>query len=321
MADRSRVIDAAATIAEFGFPPDLPLSLAASGPQGIVLELVSGSWPDGRAVVREDLFYGASLTKQVTGAAIALLVRRGQVDPDAPVGRFLVDLPPWASHVTVRQLLGHTGGLPPAGEFEANQLRWTNEHVIDALRALADASFAAGSAFAYSNAGYVCLARIVEIVTGLAFGSFAEQSLFRPLGIEGMRFLPELAVVKQPQASLMGPVMPLSTGDGGLWTTAEAYARWLDHQNRDTFGIASLVTQPGRLSDGRATDYGWGIGIRAFRNHAIFSHGGGWTGAFAKAVRCPDLRLGIVGFAADAEADRIGALTDALFGRLADTAA
>lgn len=321
MADRSPVIDATATIAEFGFPPDLPLSLAAFGPEGTVLEFVSGSWPDGRAVARDDLFYGASLAKQVTGAAIALLVRRGQIDPDAAVGRFLVDLPPWASRVTVRQLLGHTGGLPPAGEFEANQLRWTNGHVIDALKVLAAAPFAAGSAFAYSNAGYVCLARIVETATGLAFGSFAEQSLFRPLGIEGMRFLPKLAVVKQPQASLMGPVMPLSTGDGGLWTTAEAYARWLDHQNRDTFDIASLVTQPGRLSDGRVTDYGWGIGIRAFRNHAIFSHGGGWAGAFAKAVRCPDLGLSIVGFAADAAADRIGALIDALFARLADTAA
>ena len=318
MTDRSRVIDAAATVAEFGFPSDLPMSLAALGPQGIVLEFVSGSWPDGRAVARDDLFYGASLAKQVTGAAIAMLVRRGQIDPDAPVGQFLVDLPAWASRVTVRQLLGHTSGLPPASEFEASPPCWTDGYVINVLKALASASSPPGTAFAYSNAGYVCLARIVETVTGLAFGTFVEQSLLRPLQIESMRFLPEMTVAKQSHAALMGPILPLSTGDGGLWTTAAAYGRWLDHQNRDTLGIAPLVTQPGGLPDGRATDYGWGIGIRAFRNHPIFIHGGGWTGAFAKAVRCPDLGLSVVGFAADVSADRVVALVDALFAQLAD---
>lgn len=94
----------------------------------------------------------------------------------------------------------------------------------------------------------------------------------------------------------MGDQLPLSVGDGGLWTTAEGFALWLDSQNRDALGTASLVEQPGVLSDGTRTDYGWGIGLRAYKGAPMFVHGGGWQGASARAIRIPHLRLSLAVF-------------------------
>ena len=94
--------------------------------------------------------------------------------------------------------------------------------------------------------------------------------------------------------------MPLTHGDGGLWSTARAFALWLHHQNLDTLRIAALVTAPGRLIDGTSVDYGWGLGLRQHRDQPLLIHGGEWAGAQAKAVRSPELGMAVVGLAAGA---------------------
>jgi len=310
--------DLEAIAREAGIPAELPLSLAACR-GGEAAQFASGAWPDGRPVTPTDLFYAGSLTKQLTGAAIALLAREGRIDVDMPLRRILGDLPAWADRVTVRDLLHHAGGLPPAGVLERalGQRHWTNDYVMAALRA-PELPFATPRvSYSYSNAGYVCLARVIERITGMSFAGFIEANLIEPLAIEEMHVLSEGEIPAYPQVAMMGPVLPLSTGDGGLWTTASAFVSWLDRQNRDALGIAYLAEQPGKLADGETIAYGWGVGIRSFGGQAMFIHGGGWQGAYAKAIRSPSLGLSVAGFAADGSADRIVAVTDALFGRLA----
>ena len=50
-----------------------------------------------------DRFYSASLAKQITGAAAAVLVREGRLDPDLPVAHYLPNLPGWAEDITAHQ--------------------------------------------------------------------------------------------------------------------------------------------------------------------------------------------------------------------------
>lgn len=293
-----------------GFAPGTPVAVArVSG--GAIEEFASGTWPSGQPVTPSDRFYVASLAKQLTGAALALLVRDGRIDLDRPVSAYVGGLPPWSASITPRQLAHHTSGLPPAGELEACMSGdWTEAFVFDALTKLAKLPSAPGVAHSYSNVGYVLLARIIAEAGGMPLAEFAAKRLFEPLEIDGIGFASDLAV--QPQRSLLGPCLPLTHGDGGLWSTARGFTHWLDRQNRDTLGIAALVTTPGRLNDGTPVDYGWGLGLRLHRGHPLLIHGGEWQGAAAKAVRSPGLGVAIVGIAAGAPFETLNALVGAV---------
>lgn len=289
-----------------GFAPGVPVTIArVSG--GITEAHIAGAWPSGQPVADGDRFYLASLAKQVTGAALALLVRDGRIDPDRPVADYIGGLPPWSALITPRQLAHHSSGLPAAGVLEADcNGDWTEAFVIDALNDLAALPTAPGAVYSYSNAGYVLLARLVGQVSGMPLDAFAAARLFGPLGLKDMGF-----GSAAPQLAMLGPRLPLSLGDGGLWSTAREFARWLEQQNRDTLGIAELVAAPGRLSDGSRVDYGWGLGLRRHRGEALLIHGGEWPGAAAKAVRSPTLGIAVVGMAAGGGFERLNQLVGA----------
>lgn len=274
-----------------------PISVARCNASGTVNALAAGQWLNGRPVSVDDRFYGASLAKQVTGAALALLVRDELLDPDLPIATYIGGLPAWSTDITPRRLANHTAGLPSAGELEARASDdWTEEFALGALAGLLELPMPPGSAYAYSNLGYVLIARIIAKVSGVPFAEFAATRLFAPLEIEGIGFLD--APATQPQLPLMGHKLPLTHGDGGLWSTASAFARWLHLQNRDALGVGAIVEAPGQLEGGGTSAYGWGIGLRTYRGHRLLIHAGEWTGCAGKSVRCPDLGIAVVVLAA-----------------------
>ncbi|HMH89594.1 MAG TPA: serine hydrolase [Streptosporangiaceae bacterium] len=58
------------------------------------------------------LTYAASLSKQITAACAALLVRDGVLDMEAALARWVPGLPAWAATVRLRHLVYHTRGAP-----------------------------------------------------------------------------------------------------------------------------------------------------------------------------------------------------------------
>lgn len=306
--------DLAALIEAVPFAPGLPLGVAVAERNGRITELVQGHWSDGSAVKLTDPFYAASLAKQVTGAGVAVLIDRGHLDPADRLVQFLPGMPAWMHDLTLLQLLGHRAGFPAAGVLE-NRLQgaWTTADVIAALRNMPAPADPPGRRFSYSNAGYVILARIIEQISGQDFASFVQGELFEPLELTGIGFPRGDVVATFRQTAGMGPTLPLSHGDGGLWTTARAFVQWLVHQNRDTLEVAHRVETSEPTSDGAAGDYGWGIGLRSYRGEPLFIHGGSWPGACCKAVRSRAFGVSIAVFAASqAEQDHVGMLVDSI---------
>ncbi|MET3899242.1 CubicO group peptidase (beta-lactamase class C family) [Devosia sp. UYZn731] len=301
----ARLVDQSALASE------VPLAIAVCNGAGKVDEVSRGRWPDGRLVRITDRFYAASLAKQVTGAAAAVLVREGRLDPDLPVAHYLPDMPEWAGDITARHLAHHTAGLPAAGQVEPAEGDWTDALVLAALQRLPELVSAPGTAYLYSNLGYVILAHVIARAAGCAFPRFATTRLFEPLGLDDIGFV-EHAISNFPQASLMGPSQPLTMGDGGVWATAGAFSKWLHHQNRDTLGIADLVTAPGKLISGDLVDYGWGLGLRRRNGQSLFIHGGEWTGSAAKAVRSPSTGIAIAAMSSGASMGELTALIEAV---------
>lgn len=296
----------AGLIAAAGFEADLPVSIAVVDRASQFESAAAGRWPGGLPVATGDRFYGASLAKQFTGAAAAALVREGRLDPDASIGIWLPALPAWLGQVTARQLAHHMAGLPAAGiAEEALGQNWTEASVSGYLTTLGAPTYPAGTAHRYSNLGYILLARLVAAVSDMAFTDFVATQLTDSAEID---FTSNFEMF--PQAPLLN-FPPLTHGDGGLWTNSRAFAGWLDQQNRDPLQIAAITEAPGRLNDGTAIDYGWGLGLRTYRGARLLIHGGAWKGAACKAMRCPALGLAAVVLTAGGDMEKVVALADA----------
>src|SRR5262249_49496114 len=68
-----------------------------------------------RVPATNDTVYNlASLGKRSTAPAAMLLVEAGKLPLDAPISRYLPDVPPAWKPITVRHLLTHTSGIPDA---------------------------------------------------------------------------------------------------------------------------------------------------------------------------------------------------------------
>ncbi|GIG00424.1 hypothetical protein Cci01nite_55170 [Catellatospora citrea] len=276
--------------------------------------LRTGRTAAGRPFGEDTLAYGASLSKQVVAALVALVMRQGGLAVDEPLSRRLPELPAWAQSVRLRHLLHHVGGLPGDdlvdGALTGDR---TGPGVLAALRTLPEPAAPPGTEHAYSNAGYVCLAEAVRRAAGAELPALAEKLLFTPLGLTATRFWdgPEPA---PPGAAALSPSAPapLSLGDGGLWSTAADLLRWADALNDSSLGVSGLLQAPGRLDDGTILDYAWGMGVRRRHGLTVYRHGGGWPGVRTLLARVPDRGIGVIVTALDDDTDRTVALTDGL---------
>ena len=304
-------VELGALVAEAGFPATTPVALATSGMDGTIRTAAGGQWPSGRTVGTSDLFYVASLAKQLTGAAAALLVRNGHLDPDAPVSLYQPELPAWAANITSRQLAHHIAGLPEASvlEKQTGAGHWTSDFVLSALRSISVLPHQPHMAHIYSNAGYVLLAHIVERISGQSFADFVETQMLVPNGVLGMRFVTS-ADASLPQQAMLGPTLPLTVGDGGLWSSAPAFAHWLHLMNQDVLNIQEIVASDGRLNDGTPVGYGWGIGLRVRNGERLYLHSGSWSGAIARAARLPERGIGVVALAGSDDEEALAKLVE-----------
>ena len=141
----------------------------------------------GRPVTAITPFVIGSLSKPITATAVLQLVEAGRIRLDDPVRVHLPEFgladPGAADAITIRQLLDQTSGLPTS----AGQ-RPLNGPVSDLglqVRALADVRPAAapGAAYAYSNANYLVLGRLVEVVSGEPFATYVQEHVFGVLGM------------------------------------------------------------------------------------------------------------------------------------------
>ncbi|GAA3555124.1 hypothetical protein GCM10022197_07850 [Microlunatus spumicola] len=277
--------------------------------------VASGSTRTGSRLDGDTVIYTASLAKQVTAVLAALLVREGRLDLEAPLVRWLPELPVWAGEVRLRHLLSHTSGLPEGatfGELERSGRDRTTAVVVEALARCERPASAPGSGHRYSNAGYVCLGLVLERVTSRGLAALAEERLLGPLRMGASRFWsgPE---PHPPRAAPLDDAFPapLSLGDGGLWSSAADLLRWNRALADDALGVTDLVQTPGRLDDGTLLDYAWGVGVRAHAGAAVFRHGGRWAGLCAQLVRVPG-HGSLVVLALDDDEDRASSLADAL---------
>ena len=252
----------------------------------------------------------ASVSKQFTAMAVMLLVRDGKVRYDQPIRDVLPELPPATRAVTVRHLLNHTSGL---WDYEAliPSTRTTQVDDADVLALVASKhalSTAPGTAYCYSNSGYVLLGTIVARVSGMSFPDFLRTRIFAPLGmnasvahVEGRDSVPHRAYGYSPRGGTFvqtdQSVTSATLGDGGIYSNVDDLVLWDRALSAGTLidrASLELATTPPVLPGGAATEYGFGWFIDRYRGETRWRHTGETSGFRNAILRLPDRRITIV---------------------------
>ncbi|HVJ62884.1 MAG TPA: serine hydrolase domain-containing protein, partial [Tahibacter sp.] len=186
-----------------------------------------------------------SATKPFTGVAMMQLAEAGLVDLDAPVSRYLSDLPEAWRDVRVRQLLAHTSGLPDVVDQRGLIGGGTEADAWKAVKAL-PMNAAIGDVFTYNQTNYGLLAQIIARQTKMPYERYMAERQFAVAGMRASRFgdsydlVPNAATIYSyfPRRTLAPDDatrlshwindMPYSLhAGGGIQTTADDVARWI----------------------------------------------------------------------------------------------
>lgn len=139
-----------------------------------------------------------SNSKTFVSVVVLQLVAEGKVRLDAPVETYLPGVvrgPDYdGRHITVRQLLQHTSGLPDyvvsvlGDSFASVQHTYYDPHDLLAAAFKQKADFPAGTSWTYSNTNYVLLGLLVQRVTGRPLGEEITSRILHRIGLHNTYF-------------------------------------------------------------------------------------------------------------------------------------
>ncbi len=274
------------------------------------------------------MFRIGSITKQFTAAAIMRLIEQGHVGLDDSMNKYLPDFPTRGHTVTIRHLLTHTSGIASYTSDEsfmrdrtANEL--THDQVLAEFKD-DPFDFAPGEKWAYNNSGYYLFGMIVEKVSGKSYAAYVQDEFFTRLGLTRSRYDSSSDVIKnraQGYRVIDGKVAndkPMAKsipgGAGGLMCSAGDLVRWqmaLVSGNVVSEESFAMMTTPVVLPDGKSTEYGFGLALQTYRDHASIGHDGGITGfnSMMKYLPAEKLHIAVI---SNSESAGSNALWDAI---------
>ncbi len=241
-------------------------------------------------VLSTTLFRVGSVAKPLTSAGLALLVERGRLDLDAPVRKYIPDLPDKGVLITPRMLAGHLSGIrnyrgaeavrnPPVPNLRAGLKVFENDPL----------EFHPGTRFHYSSYNWNMLGAVMEAAANQEFLTFMFENVLKPLGL--LNTIAEQAEQPVPgrarcyEVGPSGEFLPAPRRDfSSLWPSG-GYLSCADDLVR--FGVSLM--QPGFLraqslellfasqktGANELTNYGLGwMALRGFRFHGGDTSGG-----------------------------------------------
>ena len=260
----------------------------------------------------------ASVTKVFTATAILALHEQGRLDLDAPLGQLLpefADRP--ASAVTVRQLLGHTSGIPSVMQT-GQGLDSTLDTITFPLPSSLDEQlapamtmplrFEPGSRYAYSNSGYLVLGKVLERLTGQRFDQAISDLVIGPVGLadqacfcidlpgvpdaipgewQGEAIQP--AILVHPTRALAAGGMKMTPRALMAWTQALVAGRILKPET------LAMARTPGQATRRTGESMGLGWLVREEGGRKIVLHDGALPGATATVAIDVDTRVVAIG--------------------------
>ncbi len=235
-----------------------------------------------------------SISKPITATAIMQLVERHKIELDAPIERYVPSFPkkPWP--VTIRELLGHLGGIRHyVGDSELDSTRHYTD-VVEPLKIFKDDPLLSepGTNYSYSSYGFNLLGAAVEGASDVKFVDYLREHVFRPAAMdhagpdEVYTIIPHRA--RGYRLSADGRLENCALADtsnkipgGGMLSTADDLVKFALALNAgklvkpETRDLMFTEQQP---RGGKSGHYGMGWTIAQFEGRGVVAHGGGQQG-------------------------------------------
>jgi CubicO group peptidase (beta-lactamase class C family) len=219
----------------------------------------------GIKITPDSIFRMASVSKQFTAMAIALLEEKNLLSFDDPMDKHIPNLIDYQETVTIKHMIHHFSGL---GDYEVSsypnrfknavgeEFRWGNEdymsnsefyEMIKTLPLIMEPE----TKFHYSNTGYALLALVAENVSGMSLREFAGKEIFQPLGMDDSFFNDNVNLIVKNRADGYSPIKRqpgkyeinmtnLSwVGDGGVYTSINDFIKWDQNFYDNKLGAAT----------------------------------------------------------------------------------
>lgn len=265
---------------------------------------------DGLVMTPRKIFDIGSTSKQFTAACLAMLIRQGKVGLEDDIRKYFPEMRAYQKPIQVKHLVYHTSGLRDyngllmlAGFRPESDCPTVEEarEVIFRQKAL---NYAPGEEFSYTNTGYFLIGQIVERVSGKSLNAFAQENIFKPLGMTHTLFQEDHTQIIHNRATGYDPgqngyVINMSnwdeTGDGNVYTSVEDLYLWDQAFSNDKLGkeLMNLLQTTGELNNGKKLDYAFGLFIGEHKGLKTVSHGGAWAGFRAGFVRFPEQKFSV----------------------------
>lgn len=262
-------------------------------------------------ITPQSVFDIGSTAKQFTAAAILLLEAEGKLSLSDDIRKYLPEMQAYERPVTIAHLIHHTSGIRDYLTLMAlagldNRNDFTDEETVALIARQKALNFLPGDEHLYSNSGYYLLSQIVERASGRSLRRYADEKIFKPLGMTSTHFhddpteLVKRRAIGYAPSKKGGYVISMSnyhvTGDGALYTTVEDLAKWdANFYDPKVGGQALLDAQHrvGKLTSGKELTYAAGLGVRKHEGLRMVEHGGAWMGYRAQLVRFPEKKLSV----------------------------
>ncbi|WP_353779661.1 serine hydrolase [Winogradskyella sp. 3972H.M.0a.05] len=271
----------------------------------------------GISITSKSVFNIASLSKQFTAFSIYLLEDKGSLELDDKIHKYFDGLPEYMSQITINDLIHHTSGIRDhvvlamlAGHnvFSDNI---PENLLMDMIKRQSSLEFEPGTKFSYSNSGYLLLAKIVETVSGQKFSEFTTEEIFQPLNMNSTLFMDNNKVIITNRAFAYSKnenghyensfSINERVGAGGLYTSGEDFAKWIENIKKNRLGInkqrvQKRLLEQHNLKNGKLNRYAGGLFISKYKDNVRISHNGSSGGYRSSFLYFPDEDLSIYAF-------------------------
>lgn len=285
-------------------------------------------------------FLIGSVTKQFTAMLVLQLVEERKLRLDGTIGDYLPEYPAGPGRaITIHQLLTHSSGLHNYTALPRFFPEWSRDPYTPAqLVGLFDSlplDFPPGSAWRYSNSGYIVLGAIIERVGGKPYDVALRERILEPLGLRETGYEWNATLIPNradgytrgfdgdEHAAYLDMSTPFAAG--GMYSTVEDLYRWdqalaahrlLSAESYATYLAPQVAMGRGGLRYG----YGWVHGKVARQapgdSAATIGHDGGINGFSSCNLMVPADGIAIIWIDNSATADEIQhGILDLLYGR------
>ncbi len=254
----------------------------------------------------------ASVTKQFTAACVLQLIDKKLLHFDNTLYQLFEGFPEWGKKVTLRHLLNHTSGIKDYEDDVADTAmhpQIKDAGVLTLVKKWDSTYFEPGSAYKYSNTAYALLALIVEKKSGLSFGRYLQQNIFKPLKMnQSVAYEEGITKVKNRAWGYAATVSgwqlkdQSSTsavlGDGGIYSSINDLLKWDAALYTEKILPAAFIEKLFTytvLTDGTTVPYGMGWHLKNDKNNDPVVYHTGSTSGFRNIIyRIPSKKFTVV---------------------------